>query len=168
MISELKMSNSSFIICTWFRFPQISQDVNTFKANIQLTVTKQQFQYITKHLNKMLLFYFLFDFFCRMETINRNLQHMTPDQRRAFGSWFSKALPTSDIIRGHQSLIRDTGNLIAYLPFHNFQHLSPAQVTALWALTPGHETREASTLSVPLAAGHSGATRHILVNWKHR
>ncbi|XP_073319943.1 uncharacterized protein strc1 [Pagrus major] len=62
------------------------------------------------------------------ETINTNLWLMTLDQRRAFGSWFSKVLPPSNIIRGHQSLVRDTGNLIAYLPFHNFQHLSPAQL----------------------------------------
>uniref|UniRef100_A0A8P4GLL4 Stereocilin 1 n=1 Tax=Dicentrarchus labrax TaxID=13489 RepID=A0A8P4GLL4_DICLA len=62
------------------------------------------------------------------ETINRNLWRMTLDQRRAFGFWFSKVMPPSNITRGHQSLIRDTGNLIAYLPFHNFQHLSPAQL----------------------------------------
>ncbi|XP_070762114.1 stereocilin [Enoplosus armatus] len=62
------------------------------------------------------------------ETINRNLGQMTLDQRRAFGLWYSKVMPPSSITRGHQSLIRDTGNLIAYLPFHNFQHLSPAQL----------------------------------------
>uniref|UniRef100_UPI0037E98643 stereocilin n=1 Tax=Semicossyphus pulcher TaxID=241346 RepID=UPI0037E98643 len=62
------------------------------------------------------------------ETINRNLGLMTLEQRRAFGLWYSKVLSPSDITRGHQSLIRDTGNLIAYLPFHNFQHLSPAQL----------------------------------------
>lgn len=79
---------------------------------------------------------------------------MTLDQRRAFGLWYSKVMPPSTITRGHQSLIRDTGNLIAYLPFHNFQHFSPAQVTALWALTPGRVTWEARTLSVRLAPGH--------------
>ncbi|XP_074522617.1 uncharacterized protein strc1 [Halichoeres trimaculatus] len=62
------------------------------------------------------------------ETINRNLEHMTLEQRRAFGLWYSKVMSPSDISRGQQSLIRDTGNLIAYLPFHNFQHLSPAQM----------------------------------------
>ncbi|KAL7406469.1 hypothetical protein ABVT39_019936 [Epinephelus coioides] len=62
------------------------------------------------------------------ETINRHLQHMTLEQRQAFGLWYSKVMPPSNIIRGHQSLIRDTGNLIAYLPFHNFQHLSSAQL----------------------------------------
>ncbi|XP_070688083.1 stereocilin [Pempheris klunzingeri] len=62
------------------------------------------------------------------ETINRNLVHMTLDQRLAFGLWYSKVMTPSNITRGHQSLIRDTGNLIAYLPFHNFQHLSPAQL----------------------------------------
>lgn len=83
---------------------------------------------------------YLFYFFSRRETINRNLWRMTLDQRLAFGLWYSKAMTPSNITRGHQSLIRDTGNLIAYLPFHNFQHLSPAQVTDLWALTPGWET----------------------------
>ncbi|XP_051800815.1 uncharacterized protein LOC127532951 [Acanthochromis polyacanthus] len=62
------------------------------------------------------------------ETINENLGSMTLAQQQAFGLWYSKVLPPSEIIRGHQSLIRDTGNLIAYLPFQNFQHLSPAQL----------------------------------------
>ncbi|KAK5874050.1 hypothetical protein PBY51_019031 [Eleginops maclovinus] len=62
------------------------------------------------------------------ETINRDLLFMTLDQRQAFGLWYSKVMPASYIIRSHQSLIRDTGNLIAYLPFHNFQHLSSAQL----------------------------------------
>ncbi|XP_044057235.1 stereocilin [Siniperca chuatsi] len=62
------------------------------------------------------------------EAINRNLGSMTLDQRRAFGLWYSKVMPPSNITRGHQSLIRDAGNLITYLPFHNFQHLSPAQL----------------------------------------
>ncbi|KAF3832709.1 hypothetical protein F7725_026374 [Dissostichus mawsoni] len=62
------------------------------------------------------------------ETINRDLKIMTLDQRKAFGSWYSKVMPASYIIRSHQSLIRDTGNLIAYLPFHNFQHLASAQL----------------------------------------
>uniref|UniRef100_A0A3Q3KZN9 Stereocilin 1 n=1 Tax=Labrus bergylta TaxID=56723 RepID=A0A3Q3KZN9_9LABR len=68
------------------------------------------------------------------ETINRNLKYMTLEQRRAFGLWFSKVMSPSDITRGHESLIRDTGNLIAYLPFHNFQHLSPAQLGNLSCL----------------------------------
>ncbi|KAL6113010.1 uncharacterized protein ACO6RY_11391 [Pungitius sinensis] len=62
------------------------------------------------------------------ESINRHLEAMTLDQRRAFGMWYSRVLPPSLIISGNQSLIRDTGNLIAYLPFNNFQHLSPAQL----------------------------------------
>ncbi|KAK9542838.1 hypothetical protein VZT92_000666 [Zoarces viviparus] len=62
------------------------------------------------------------------ETINRHLERMTLDQRRAFGLWYSRAMPPSLIIRGKQSLIRDTGNLIAYLPFNSFQHLSSAQL----------------------------------------
>ncbi|KAM4593988.1 stereocilin [Odontesthes bonariensis] len=62
------------------------------------------------------------------EIINRNLDGMSLDQREAFGLWYSKIMSPSSITRGHQSLIRDTGNLIAYLPFQNFQHLSAAQL----------------------------------------
>ncbi|KAM8894443.1 stereocilin isoform 2-T2 [Spinachia spinachia] len=62
------------------------------------------------------------------ETINRYLERMTVDQRRAFGKWYSRVLPPSLITSGNQSLIRDTGNLIAYLPINNFQHLSSAQL----------------------------------------
>ncbi|XP_061743275.1 stereocilin [Nerophis ophidion] len=62
------------------------------------------------------------------ETINKNLVRMSADQRRAFGLWYSKVLLPSNITASHESLIRDTGNVITYLPFHNFQHLSPAQL----------------------------------------
>lgn len=70
-------------------------------------------------------------FFFRRETINRNLGRMTMDQQEAFGLWYSKVLSSSNITTGDQSFIRDTGNLIAYLPFYNFQHLTSAQVTVL-------------------------------------
>ncbi|XP_058484473.1 stereocilin [Solea solea] len=60
--------------------------------------------------------------------INRNLVHMTLEQRQAFGSWYSKVMPPSKIIEGHESLIADTGDLIVYLPFRYFQHLSRAQL----------------------------------------
>lgn len=69
--------------------------------------------------------------FCRRETINKHLRSMTLEQRLAFGLWYSEALTPSKIAGGHRSLIADTGNLIAYLPFHIFQHLSPAQVIVL-------------------------------------
>ncbi|XP_014192008.2 stereocilin [Haplochromis burtoni] len=62
------------------------------------------------------------------DKINEILKSMTPDQQQAFGLWYSKALSPSSITRGQQSLIKDTGNLIAYLPFQNFQHLSAAQL----------------------------------------
>ncbi|XP_071344768.1 uncharacterized protein strc1 [Trachinotus anak] len=75
------------------------------------------------------------------ETINRNLGYMTLDQREAFGLWYSKVMPSSNISRGHQSLIRDTGNLITYLPFRNFQHLSSAQ------LLDGLEVLQRNTLT---------------------
>lgn len=56
---------------------------------------------------------------------------MNQNQRLAFGVWYGKALSPSNITLGPPSIIRDTGNLIAYLPFHDFQHLSAAQVTDL-------------------------------------
>ncbi|XP_029701949.1 stereocilin [Takifugu rubripes] len=62
------------------------------------------------------------------ETINRNMWRMNQNQRLAFGVWYGKALSPSNITLGPPSIIRDTGNLIAYLPFHDFQHLSPAQL----------------------------------------
>ncbi|XP_034437301.1 stereocilin isoform X1 [Hippoglossus hippoglossus] len=75
------------------------------------------------------------------QAINSNLGHMTLDQREAFGLWYSKDMPPSKITKGHQSLIRDTGNLIAYLPFRNFQHLSSAQlVDGLDVLQESHLT----------------------------
>ncbi|XP_047436000.1 uncharacterized protein strc1 [Mugil cephalus] len=63
-----------------------------------------------------------------VETINRNLDRMSLVQRQAFGLWYSKVMTPSNITAGHQSLIRDTGNLITYLPFQIFQHLSAAQL----------------------------------------
>uniref|UniRef100_A0A8C6WFG2 Stereocilin LRR domain-containing protein n=1 Tax=Neogobius melanostomus TaxID=47308 RepID=A0A8C6WFG2_9GOBI len=62
------------------------------------------------------------------EIINQNLALMTLEQQHAFGAWFGIVMDPINIIRGQQSLIRDTGNLIAYLPFNNFQHLSAAQL----------------------------------------
>ncbi|XP_071762031.2 uncharacterized protein strc1 [Centroberyx gerrardi] len=62
------------------------------------------------------------------ETINRNLLLMSVEQRQAFGQWYDQAISPLNITRGGPSVIRDTGNLIGYLPFHNFQHLSPAQL----------------------------------------
>ncbi|KAK2853964.1 hypothetical protein Q5P01_006625 [Channa striata] len=75
------------------------------------------------------------------ETINRNLGRMTLDQQEAFGLWYSKALSPSNFSTGDQSLIRDTGNLIAYLPFYYFQHLTSAQ------LLDGLEVLQRNTLS---------------------
>lgn len=72
----------------------------------------------------------------RRDTINDHLPSLNLEQRLAFGSWYSEALSPSDIAGGHRSLITDTGNLIAYLPFHIFQHLTPAQVLDLQAPTP--------------------------------
>ncbi|KAF7664414.1 hypothetical protein LDENG_00177850 [Lucifuga dentata] len=62
------------------------------------------------------------------ETINNNLLYMSLEQRQAFGQWYSQVMGPVDMAKGGPSLIRDTGNLIIYLPFHNFQHLSSAQL----------------------------------------
>ncbi|XP_014887214.1 stereocilin [Poecilia latipinna] len=75
------------------------------------------------------------------ETINANLDRMSLAQQEAFGLWYSKILSPSNITRGQQSLIGDTGNLIAYLPFHLFQHLSAAQ------LLDGLDVLQRNTLS---------------------
>ena len=55
---------------------------------------------------------------------------MSLDLRQAFGRWYGQAMGPLNMTIAGPSLISDTGNLIAYLPFHSFQHLSPAQVTA--------------------------------------
>lgn len=75
----------------------------------------------------------------RRETINSILGRLTMEQQEAFGLWYSKVLSPSSITTGVQSLIRDSGNLIAYLPFYNFQHLTSAQVT-ICDLSHGWET----------------------------
>uniref|UniRef100_A0A3B5R2A0 Stereocilin 1 n=1 Tax=Xiphophorus maculatus TaxID=8083 RepID=A0A3B5R2A0_XIPMA len=75
------------------------------------------------------------------EIINTNLDRMSLAQREAFGLWYSKVLSPSNITGGHQSLIRVTGNLIAYLPFQLFQHLSAAQ------LLDGLDVLQRNTLS---------------------
>ncbi|KAJ3593903.1 hypothetical protein NHX12_006236 [Muraenolepis orangiensis] len=79
------------------------------------------------------------------ETINVNLALMAVAQRQAFGQWFSRAMAPLNMTGAAPSLITDTGNLIAYLPFQSFQHLSPAQdanalVAAAVALLDGLES----------------------------
>uniref|UniRef100_A0A087XBJ9 Stereocilin LRR domain-containing protein n=1 Tax=Poecilia formosa TaxID=48698 RepID=A0A087XBJ9_POEFO len=107
-------------------FPSLQNNVN-LKAIIRIS------QAFTTFL--MLLFPL------RWETINANLDRMSLAQQEAFGLWYSKILSPSNITRGQQSLIRDTGNLIAYLPFHLFQHLSAAQ------LLDGLDVLQRNTLS---------------------
>ncbi|XP_071257607.1 stereocilin [Salvelinus alpinus] len=63
-------------------------------------------------------------------TINSNIRSLSVEQRRAFGRWYSRALSSLNMTAGGPSFIRDTGNLIVYLPFQSFQHLSPAQLLA--------------------------------------
>ncbi|XP_055010231.1 uncharacterized protein LOC129409138 isoform X1 [Boleophthalmus pectinirostris] len=75
------------------------------------------------------------------ETINLYLDQMSLEQRNAFGAWLGTVMLPINITRGQQSLIRDTGNLITYLPFYNFQHLSAAQ------LMDGLDVLQKNTLS---------------------
>lgn len=67
----------------------------------------------------------------RLNLINSTISSLSPEQRQAFGLWFSRSLSAVNVTAGGPSFIRDCGNLIAYLPFRSFQHLSPAQVTAI-------------------------------------
>ncbi|KAK3510278.1 hypothetical protein QTP70_032702, partial [Hemibagrus guttatus] len=64
----------------------------------------------------------------RLNLINNTISSLSADQRQAFGSWFGQSLGAANIMAGGTSFIRDCGNLIAYLPFRSFQHLSPAQL----------------------------------------
>ncbi|XP_031413712.1 stereocilin isoform X2 [Clupea harengus] len=61
-------------------------------------------------------------------TINSLLPSLSAERRSAFGRWFARAVGPANLTAGSLSFISDTGNLIAYLPFHRFQHLSPAQL----------------------------------------
>ncbi|XP_019908687.2 stereocilin [Esox lucius] len=63
-----------------------------------------------------------------IKTINGNIGSLSVEQRRAFGKWYSQAFSSLNITAGGLTLIRDTGNLIVYLPLQSFQHLSPAQL----------------------------------------
>lgn len=94
----------------------------------------------------------------RRDTINQHLWSLTLEQRLAFGLWYSEALSPSDISGGPPSLITDTGNLIAYLPFHIFQHLSPAQVSPPVRSDTCLGNPKQATLSVTLQMSHSSPT----------
>ncbi|KAJ8340744.1 hypothetical protein SKAU_G00353770 [Synaphobranchus kaupii] len=63
-----------------------------------------------------------------LNSIDATILQLSPEQRRAFGKWFGKSISAHNMIEAGPSFIRDTGNVIAYLPFRNFQHLSPAQL----------------------------------------
>lgn len=74
---------------------------------------------------------FILNLSLSLNLINSTISSLSPAQRLAFGSWFSQSFSTANITAGGPFLIRDSGNLIAYLPFRSFQHISPAQVTAV-------------------------------------
>ncbi|XP_060767545.1 stereocilin [Neoarius graeffei] len=63
-----------------------------------------------------------------LKLINSTIGSLSPEQCQAFGSWFSQSLSSANVMAGGPSFIQDSGNLIAYLPFRSFQHLSPPQV----------------------------------------
>ncbi|XP_056609124.1 stereocilin [Triplophysa dalaica] len=61
-----------------------------------------------------------------LSIINLSIKNLSLEQKQAFGRWFSQSLP--NITDVSSAFIRDTGNLISYLPFHSFQYLSPTQI----------------------------------------
>ncbi|XP_035275396.1 stereocilin [Anguilla anguilla] len=63
-----------------------------------------------------------------LSTIDSSIVQLSPEQRQAFGKWFGRSIGAQNVTAAGPSFIRDTGNLIAYLPFRSFQHLSPAQL----------------------------------------
>lgn len=69
------------------------------------------------------------DLSLRLNLMNSTISSLSPEQRQAFGSWFSQTLSVANMTAGGPSFVTDSGHLIAYLPFRSFQNLSPAQVT---------------------------------------
>ncbi|XP_073692719.1 uncharacterized protein strc1 [Garra rufa] len=63
-----------------------------------------------------------------LSIINFSIKNLSLEQQQAFGRWFSQSMSLPNMTAGGLSFIRDTGNLIAYLPFQSFQYLSPAQL----------------------------------------
>ncbi|XP_043099570.1 stereocilin isoform X2 [Puntigrus tetrazona] len=63
-----------------------------------------------------------------LSIINFSIKNLSLEQQQAFGRWFSRSMGLPNMTAGSLSFIRDTGNLIAYLPFQSFQYLSPAQL----------------------------------------
>ncbi|XP_042583590.1 stereocilin isoform X1 [Cyprinus carpio] len=63
-----------------------------------------------------------------LSIINFSIKNLSREQQQAFGRWFSQSMSLPNMTAGSLSFIRDTGNLIAYLPFKSFQYLSPAQL----------------------------------------
>ncbi|XP_067255585.1 stereocilin [Chanodichthys erythropterus] len=63
-----------------------------------------------------------------LSIINFSIKNLSLEQQQAFGRWFSQSMSLLNVTAGGLSFIRDTGNLIAYLPFQSFQNLSPAQL----------------------------------------
>ncbi|XP_036439770.1 stereocilin [Colossoma macropomum] len=63
-----------------------------------------------------------------LNVINSIINSLSLEQRQAFGWWFSQSVGKANMTAGGLSFIRDIGNLIAYLPFHSFQYLTPAQL----------------------------------------
>ncbi|KAK2913811.1 hypothetical protein Q8A67_002210 [Cirrhinus molitorella] len=63
-----------------------------------------------------------------LSIINFSIKNLSLEQQQAFGRWFSQSMSLLNMTASSLSFIRDTGNLIAYLPFQSFQYLSPAQL----------------------------------------
>ncbi|KAJ8247821.1 hypothetical protein GJAV_G00250900 [Gymnothorax javanicus] len=63
-----------------------------------------------------------------LSTIDASINQLSSAQRRAFGKWLGRSFSAQSISAAGPSFIRDTGNLIAYLPFSSFQQLTPSQL----------------------------------------
>ncbi|XP_016140907.1 stereocilin [Sinocyclocheilus grahami] len=63
-----------------------------------------------------------------LSIINVSIKNLSLEQQQAFGRWCSQSMSLPNMTAGNLSVIRDIGNLIAYLPFQSFQYLSPAQL----------------------------------------
>ncbi|XP_055059364.2 stereocilin isoform X1 [Misgurnus anguillicaudatus] len=63
-----------------------------------------------------------------LSIINLSIKNLSLEQQQAFGRWFSQSMSLPNVTAASLSFIRDTGNLIAYLPFRSFQYFSPAQL----------------------------------------
>ncbi|TRZ00957.1 hypothetical protein DNTS_009708 [Danionella cerebrum] len=63
-----------------------------------------------------------------LSMIDLSTRNLSLEQQQAFGQWFTQSMSLFNMTASSLSFVRDMGNLITYLPFQSFQHLSPAQL----------------------------------------